>query len=252
MQTKNKITLKNKSIGFADYINQSENSQMDAIEHLDNIGSNWQIDRELRLRVGNDSKFRDYIGDLINFTVDPQDLPKLIKIKNIITGLDMFSESLDPDFFHMVVHPLTSGKQNNKIQEKILANQKKCIIVFDKINDYINKQVTTNRINMLATHVYPINNMALVCGLIPRDERDFVHLLTIYNLCEEIVNAYLAPQFYVILSYFQPRMFQAIEIKELYKMVKNLKVDFEITFDINKLSYQYFTNLNSYKTVIGL
>jgi len=252
MQTTNKMTQKNKKIGFADYINQCENAQMDAIEHLDNIGSNWQVNRELRLRVGNDSQFQDYMGDLINFIINPEDVPKLLKFKNIFNGLDMFSESIDPAFLHMVVHPLTSGKKSNKIHEKIIENQKKCTIVFEKINEYIKGQIEATQITMVATHIYPINNMALACGLIPKDKKDFVHLLNIYNLCEEIVISYSAPQFYVILNYFQPRIFQALEIKELYKMVKNSKLDFEIKFDMNKLSYQYFTNLNCYQTVIGL
>ena len=252
MQNKNKMILKNKKIDFADYINQCENTQMDAIEHLDNIGSNWKVDRELRLRVGSDSKFQEYMGDLINFTIDHQDVPKLLKFKNIFNGLDMFSESIDPTFLHMMVHPLTSGKKSNKIQEKILENQKKCTIVFAKINEYIKRQLDASPITMVATHIYPLNNMALACGLIPKDKKDFGHLLNIYNLCEEIVISYSAPQFYVILNYFQPRIFQAMEIKELYKMVKNSKLDFEIMFNMNKLSYQYFTNLNCYQTVIGL
>jgi len=252
MQTTNQIILKNKKIRFADYLVQCENAQMDALEHLDNIGSNWQVNRELRIRVGNDSKFQDYVGDLINFTIGAPDVSQFLKLKNSFNGLDMFSENIDPTCYHMEVHPLTSGKQSNKIQEKILENQKKCTKVFEKINEYVKGQAACAQITMVATRLHPLNNMALVCGLIPKEEKDFVHLLNIYNLCEEILNSYLAPQFHVILSYFQPRIFQAGEVQELYKMIKHSKVDFEITFDINKLSYQYFTNLNCYKTVIRL
>src|SRR3989339_145631 len=161
MQTTNQIILKNKKIRFADYLVQCENAQMDALEHLDNIGSNWQVNRELRIRVGNDSKFQDYVGDLINFTIGAPDVSQFLKLKNSFNGLDMFSENIDPTCYHMEVHPLTSGKQSNKIQEKILENQKKCTKVFEKINEYVKGQAACAQITMVATRLHPLNNMAL-------------------------------------------------------------------------------------------
>ncbi len=200
----------------------------------------------LSAKVTSEGKFRDFYGDTVVFNLDSDIKNKLSEMTQMLhqNAPECFSEALINDTFHMTLHDLSNSPELGCIAQEIFFNELKAAKLF--------KKVKNQKIHMKTKYIFNMVNTSIVLGLYPADENEYLKLMNLYYMFDNIKALPYPFTPHITLAYFNPDGFGKDSMTRLKDTVCRLnKSNFDIKLDTRQLFYQKFTNMNSYVSIIG-
>lgn len=205
--------------------------------------------RSIAHKVDRDNTFKNFYGDTVVF-----DLDKATKavISLLVDSLyeatpQCFCERLVSDTFHMTLHDLSNSDVLQNISDEMFYNELKIIKAKNQI-----EKLGNHRIRMKSNAIFNMVNTSLVLGLYPIDGNNYIKLMELYSIINDIkpLNYPLTP--HITLAYYNVNGFDLSSASILISEVEkhNNNIDFEI--NLGDLYYQKFTNMNNYINIVRL
>jgi len=174
MNLLNPVFWNGELIEYTDYCQTVKREQQSALEHLGHTPVDWIVPESLKAKVFQDGTLKPFFGDTIVSTLT---LEKTQKIKTIQDSLSqqngIFATKLDYRQFHLTIHDLNNGNQQEEIEEKMTRSRVACRQIFTQLADYFRQYPEQAIIELKGTNVFPCLNISLLLGLIPANEQDF-------------------------------------------------------------------------------
>lgn len=203
----------------------------------------------IAMKVDENNGFRPFFGDTVVFNLDDATKKKLGKIVDSVYAIapECFCERLVPDTFHMTLHDLSNSPVLENIAVELFENELKAVKKAEKIS----KQ----RIRMKSKYIFNMVGTSLVLGLYPVDEEEYIKLMELYYLFDDVkkLNYPLTP--HITLGYYNVHGFDTTSSRKLESIVKELnenEVELEIELDTKELFYQKFVSMNDYINIVNL
>ncbi len=246
------ISIKSCSVTSKEYADIIMRDQKAAKDYLINLSDNWTIPKALTDKVDEVGAMRPFYGDTTVFELSDIQIARIEALIDQINNLETFwAQPLDPKQLHLTLHDLSNSPIEGAVISSMESNQKKVRDIFKKLSLYLTQYPEYRFVKLRSTEVFPSMNIALLLGFIPATDRDARVFLNLYNLFEDVVYLDYWPRPHVTLSYFTPSEFEVEERKQLFDLCEKLqKNPVELEFDILKLAYQHFFDMNSYKTIM--
>lgn len=153
----------------------------------------------------------------------------------------MLAEPLNPDTFHMTLHDLVNGpEENDRLLEQMERSEEKAKALIQQWQDQ-------PPLSMLTTWMFNMVDTSIVLGLAPADEDSWRRLDEMYMALEEVVplNRALTP--HITMAYYRPGSYTVYDMKCLKQALE--PVERKVQLNMKDLVLQTFTDMNSYKTV---
>lgn len=222
---------------FLDRINSFEKSEID-------LGDDYfKGNPSIALKVNEDNSFRPFYGDTVVFNLYDATKQKLKKIVESITAVvpECFCESLVSSTFHMTLHDLSNSPMLEDVASELFHNELKALKIAENI--------TPHKIKMKSKYIFNMVNTSLVMGLYPTDEEEYIKLMNLYYLFDDVKKLGYPLTPHITLGYYNVKGFSAESARKLENIVKELNVnemEIEIELDTKELFYQKFISMNDY------
>ena len=113
--------------------------------------------------------------------------------------------------------------------------------------------VPVQTIRMKSKAIFNMVSTSLVMGLYPVDETEYLKLMNLYSLVNEVKSLPYPLTPHITLAYFNRKGMDTPTAQKLARTVKHLnKTLCTFELDTSRLYYQHFTSMNSYQPVFAL
>ena len=197
-------------------------------------------------KVDGKNQFKSFFGDTVVF-----DLQSFVKkaISEIISELytkapKCFCERLVESTLHMTLHDLSNSPDITKAKPYIQENERK---IWE-----LKKSISVPEITMRTNFVIDMNCTSIVLALKPLDEAEYLKLMKLYEVFDQVrmLSYKLTP--HVTLAYYRPEGFDKTSLENLTCLVRELNRKYYFEFALGDLLYQRFASMNHYTTVFNL
>lgn len=228
-------------------------------EFLDRINSfeklNFSIeqkyfkpDSSIKNKVNDKNEFENFYGDTVVFDLDKKIKYKIEDIiKKIYNEVPLcFCEKRVTDTLHMTLHDLSSSTQKNEIKLEMNNN-------FNKLKYILKKNpICHEKIRMKTNFITDFGHVNLVLALCPVNEEEYIKLMKIRNIIDEVKTLDYKFTPHITLAYFNSKGFDISLVNKLIKVVRriNIEENFDVILDTKQIFYQRFENMNSYENLL--
>lgn len=228
---------------FLTRINSFEKSKID-------FGSTYFTgNQSIEHKVNRDNTFKKFYGDTVVFDLDEATKAAISQLVDFLYEAtpQCFCERLVPDTFHMTLHDLSNSEVLQNISDEMFYNELKIIKAKNQI-----EKLGNNRIKMKSNAIFNMVNTSLVLGLYPIDGNNYIKLMELYSIINDIkpLNYPLTP--HITLAYYNVNGFDLSSASILISTVEKLNNNSDIEIDLGDLYYQKFTNMNNYIDIVKL
>lgn len=228
---------------FLNRINSFEKSKID-------FGNTYFTgNKSIAHKVDIDNTFKNFYGDTVVFDLDKT---TKVVISQIVDSLyeatpQCFCERLVTDTFHMTLHDLSNSAVLQNISNEMFRNERKIINAKNQI-----EKIGNNRIKMKSNAIFNMVNTSLVLGLYPVDRDNYIKLMELYSIIDDIkpLNYPLTP--HITLAYYNVNGFDLSSASTLISAVEKHNKNLDIEIDLGDLYYQKFTSMKNYIDVVKL
>lgn len=198
-------------------------------------------------KVDKNNTFQTFYGDTIVFNLDDTTKKKLSAIVDELYSVapECFCERLVSNTFHMTLHDLSNSPVLEQIATEVFENE---LNVIKK-----SKQIQTRKIKMRSKYIFNMVNTSLVLGLYPINEEEYMKLMELYYLFDEVKHLDYPFTPHITLAYYCIDGFDIKSARRLENIVRELNTnDMEIELDVSELYYQKFLSMNEYINIVNL
>jgi hypothetical protein len=247
------VKLKNNPMNFDEYIKTINMEQTSSLNYLKSDDVQWSVPGSLKIKVNDEGVLLPFYGDTTVIPLEPEDIEPAnefqSRLRKNFSG--MFAEALLPEHFHITLHDLSNGAEEDPIAGQMEINRKKCSQIFENVEEYLQKHPEHSKVKLNSTYIYNSCNISIVLGFAPATDHDYRTIMNLYNYFDDVVYLNYWLRMHLTLSYFKPYQFSADEIHALAGELDLLnKNKITITLDMHKLAYQRFYSMNDYRTVM--
>ena len=209
----------------------------------------FRVRKSVKDKVDKNNCFKGFFGDTTVFDLKPKDKRWF---SNVVDRLyaevpECFCERLAYETYHVTLHDLSCGCEQEDVEAKMKANLKQ----IKKIQKVI--EVSPMKIRMKTQYIANILNISLVYVLCPVDEKEYLKLMTLYHLMDTVQELDYKYTPHITLGYFNVNGFDVDSVEKLERLVRELnKESHEFTISTKELFYQQFESMNDYKNVCRL
>ena len=176
------------------------------------------------VKVHPDNSFCDFYGDTVVFDLEEEDktwLAALVqKLYDEVPAC--FAEAFPVSSYHMTLYDLssgsrlTSGSRLSSLIPELESNRQKLK------EQLAARSLFSPKIKMRSSFIFNMVDTSLVMGLVPDREVDYVNLMSLYRLVDDVMPlSYLCTP-HVTLAYYNADGFSAEEARKLKKLVAEL------------------------------
>lgn len=216
-------------------------------------------------KVAEDNGFKKFYGDTVVFNLDDKIKGKLAECveKLYATAPECFAKRLAASTYHMTLHDLSNASALADVAEQVFWNELAVLERMEKCRDIASAAYAKNdgasgnarNIKMRCKYIFNMVNTSLVLGLYPADENEYVKLMKLYELFDEVkpLSYPLTP--HITLAYYNVHGFSAEAAMRLTAVVQELNEQIEgleVELDCGNLCYQKFTSMDEYYDVVRL
>lgn len=227
-------------------------NRMNSFEKKDiNYGGKYFLGNpSLSQKVNTDNTFRSFFGDTVVFALDSKIKAQLAEYVDLLYRVapECFCERLVPDTFHVTLHDLSNSPVLQDVAEELFENELKVIEKISEIQKHGNAVI-----KMKSKYIFNMVDTSLVLGLYPADEADYLRLMELYSVFDQVkvLNYPFTP--HITLAYYHRNGFDKRSAGNLEDAVCQLNQDeFEIDLYVDQLYYQKFRSMNDYISIIPL
>lgn len=214
-----------------------------------NLGdSDFSVSSGLLKKVDTTNNFTNFYGDTVVFDTDKESKKKVSEIIDILytETPQCFCEKLRENTIHMTLHDLSNSPALDDVSDECFFNELRLLDTLKK--QPVEKQTITMKTNV----VFNMVNTSMVLGLYPKDEKEYIKLMKLYNLVDEVKNLPYPLTPHITLAYYNRNGFNKTSAEKLEKVVTEMnKKSFEITLTTDRLFYQKFTDMNNYINIFS-
>ena len=198
-------------------------------------------------KVNWENHFQPFYGDTMVFDLGNDVKAQLSEIVDKLYAQvsECFCEKLVSGTFHMTFHDLSNSSILQNVATEVFENELKVVEIM--------KRIQPQKIRMKSKYIFNMVGTSMVLGLYPASEEDYVKLMELYEMFNEVkcLNYSLTP--HITLAYYNVHGFSSEVARTLEELVYQLN-DLELEFDISTedLYYQKFTTMNHYVDIIGI
>ena len=194
----------------------------------------------LRKKVDENGVFLPFYGNTVVFLLNDEVKRTLAAIQENLYRCagDMLSEKLVPDTFHMTLHDLVNGPEENELlRREMVRAEKTAKAILARWWDWPD-------LHMKATATFNMVNTSIVLGLEPADGESWGQLDEMYSTLHQVVplNYGLTP--HITMAYFRPGLYDQSRLAALREALG--KVELEVTLKMADLQLQNFRDMNRY------
>lgn len=246
------VMLKNIPMDFEEYSRKIRQEQESSLRWMTVPGAQWHVPGSLRAKVNPEGALLPFYGDTVTIPLSPEDIEVMKEYQQLLYkhNGEILAEFLLPQHFHITLHDLSNAPSLELINDKIEKNKEMCKRIFERISHYFKKNPDLRRVSLSSVYTYPSVNISVVLGFCPQADRDYRIIMNLYNLFDEVVYLDYWLRLHLTLSYFKPIELSETQMNSLHtNLIELSRKKTTIHLDLNKLSYQRFTNMNDYKTI---
>ena len=204
-------------------------------------------DYSIKSKVNDKNEFENFYGDTVVFDLDKKLKDRIEDIIKILYNEvpQCFCEKRVTDTLHMTLHDLSSSTDKDEIRQEMENNFYKLKEVLEKNN------VTHEKIKMKTNFITDFGHVNLVLALCPVNEEEYMKLMKIRNIIDEVKKLDYKFTPHITLAYFNSNGFDINIVNKLTKVVRRLNSEekFDVTLDTKQIYYQRFENMNSYENL---
>ncbi|MGV3353046.1 ligT like phosphoesterase [Streptococcus orisratti] len=176
------------------------------------------------VKVHPDNSFCDFYGDTVVFDLEEEDktwLAALVqKLYDEVPAC--FAEAFPVSSYHMTLYDLssgsrlTSGSRLSSLIPELESNRQKLK------EQLAARSLFSPKIKMRSSFIFNMVDTSLVMGLVPDREVDYVNLMSLYRLVDDVMPLSYLFTPHVTLAYYNANGFSAEEARKLKKLVAEL------------------------------
>lgn len=208
--------------------------------------ASWIPNASVHQKFNSLNQFLPFFGDTVVF-----DLPNEIKkiLEQIISELyatvpQCFSSRINQSTMHMTLHDLS----NSPTLRNAVADVKKNDVKIREISHCL----VVPKITMKTNFIVDMNRTSLVLALKPLNKDEYMKLMQIYYIFDNVRNLSYKLTPHITLAYYSVNGFEQSSLEELAGLVRELNSKYYFEFVLGDLLYQRFTSMNNYITVLNL
>ena len=201
-------------------------------------------------KVDKENKFRSFYGDTIVFELGSNIKEKIAEYVDLLyqSASECFCEKLAPNTFHVTLHDLSNSSTLREVAEEMFENELKVIEKMKELQKYRN-----TKIKMKSKYIFNMVDTSLVLGLYPADEKEYLRLMELYFIFDNVKKLSYPLTPHITLAYYNINGFDKQSAGTLEDTVNQLNNnEIEIELDVNNLYYQKFKSMNDYINIINL
>ncbi|OAA31624.1 hypothetical protein AT15_06005 [Kosmotoga arenicorallina S304] len=235
-------------LDYQDYLSYLMNEKNSTDNFLRNLAS-WHITPNLTKKVNSKGKYIPFKGDTTVFPVKSSEIFENIQEKLYQKGQKALATPLKPEYFHITLHDLNNEidiEEAGKLERLIKETGILCQKIFGELAFYLNKYPDQGKI-----HLKSIGFMGPPIGIAvlfaPESEKDFRILMNLFSLFQKAVKLNKPLKPHLSLGYFlpkEPQYEEKLKLLEFLDKMPNVKIELNLW----ELSYQEFTDMNTYIT----
>lgn len=203
----------------------------------------FTTNRNLVQKVDLRGNFLEYYGNTLVFLLDDALKMCLADIQRRLYAAapQMLAQPIDEITFHMTLHDLVNGSEDTPDLRRRMYQVKAEVLPM------LGKWRSDPPLHLRGTWLFNMVNTSIVLGLEPIDKTDATRLDEMYACLESIVPLGYTLTPHITLGYFRPGTYDAATVKALKKVLT--PVPQEVTFSMEQLVLQEFTDMNHYVTI---
>jgi len=233
---------------YQDYLNYLIDEKESTLIFLQG-STHWPVIPNLTKKVNNEGNYIPFKGDTIVFPVKQQEIFVRIQEKVYQKANQSLANPLKPEYFHITLHDLNNEidiEEKDKLDKMIEQSSLLCQDILKELAIYLNKHPGQSRIALKSIgFMGPPIGIAVL--FIPSTEKDYKILMNLFELFQKIVKLSKPVKPHLSLGYFLPEEPESKKKLDLLKVL-NENPNIELELDLWELSYQKFTDMNTYIT----
>ena len=247
------VIIEHNNTSFEQYIERIKSEHYGAFSYFTSNNAQWHTPTFLHQKVSSDGLLLPYHGNTLVFPLDSATMKILKNIQmEIRSSNDFFAEALSEQNFHLTLHDLFHSENLNSITSEINYSDREILKIFDSIKEMIIANPNNRYIELVPNQIIPSVNTSIVVGYLPKTEKDYLIIFNIYKLFDKIKELPYFFRPHITLDYFTPRGLnnqQIVKLRELLITANQYTLP-EIKLDLMELSYQLFSSMDHYTTVL--
>lgn len=224
---------------FSDRINSFEKKKI-------NYGNRYfKGNPSISQKVTKDNTFGNFYGDTVVFVLDDAVKEKLSGYADYLyrSAPECFCERLASDTFHVTLHDLSNSPDLKDVAEEMLENELRVTEKMAEIRKHENE-----KIKMKSSSVFNMVDISLVLGLYPADENEYLRLMELYSVFDDVKKLDYPFTPHITLAYYNINGFNSRSAKVLEEAVNYLNNnEIEIELKVGNLKYQKFKSMNDFE-----
>lgn len=213
------------------------------------LDKNFMPAKSLHAKTESDGSFKRFYGDTIVFDLEDSEKSLINSTVKVLYDEvpECFCERLDKNTFHMTLHDLSNSSNFNQISRNMQENKFKLESLLES------NTIGLHKIKMKSKAIFNMVNTSLVLGLYPESENDYIMLMNLYSIADEIMKLPYTLTPHITLAYYNPDGFGSDSAERLENTVNRLNTEnYEFVLNTERLFYQHFTSMNEYENIICL
>lgn len=231
---------------YQEFLNRINSFQKSKLEfYCDHFKPSLSVES----KVNKDNSFKNFYGDTVVFDLDSEIKNKITNIIDMLYDKvpECFCEKIISDTIHMTLHDLSNSPTLSDVSQDIFNNE------INLINKLTTVKIKHKSIRMKTKFIFNMVNTSLVLGLYPVNEDEYIKLIDLYGLVDEIKELPYPFTPHITLAYYNSFGFSVESKRKLEAVVNSLnKETFLIELDTDNLYYQKFTNMNNYINIFKI
>ena len=231
---------------YQEFLNRINSFQKSKLEfYCDHFKPSLSVES----KVNKDNSFKNFYGDTVVFDLDSEIKNKITNIIDMLYDKvpECFCEKIISDTIHMTLHDLSNSPTLSDVSQDIFNNE------INLINKLPTVKIKHKSIRMKTKFIFNMVNTSLVLGLYPVNEDEYIKLIDLYGLVDEIKELPYPFTPHITLAYYNSFGFSVESKRKLEAVVNSLnKETFLIELDTDNLYYQKFTNMNNYINIFKI
>ena len=231
---------------YQEFLNRINSFQKSKLEfYCDHFKPSLSVES----KVNKDNSFKNFYGDAVVFDLDSEIKNKITNIIDMLYDKvpECFCEKIISDTIHMTLHDLSNSPTLSDVSQDIFNNE------INLINKLTTVKIKHKSIRMKTKFIFNMVNTSLVLGLYPVNEDEYIKLIDLYGLVDEIKELPYPFTPHITLAYYNSFGFSVESKRKLEAVVNSLnKETFLIELDTDNLYYQKFTNMNNYINIFKI
>ena len=231
---------------YQEFLNRINSFQKSKLEfYCDHFKPSLSVES----KVNKDNSFKNFYGDTVVFDLDSEIKNKITNIIDMLYDKvpECFCEKIISDTIHMTLHDLSNSPTLSDVSQDIFNNE------INLINKLTTVKIKHKSIRMKTKFIFNMVNTSLVLGLYPVNVDEYIKLIDLYGLVDEIKELPYPFTPHITLAYYNSFGFSVESKRKLEAVVNSLnKETFLIELDTYNLYYQKFTNMNNYINIFKI